>query len=205
MDWRARVASALATRPPRVCDPDAFDQHASVSLVLAPTPGDGDDLDLLFIQRQDDPNDHWSGHTAFPGGRIDDGDAGAKEAAERETLEEVGVDLRAAEPLGRLDDLTGRSASLVVSAFVYGVEAAPAVTPNYEVADTRWLALGELERPARHVERDFVYREHTLGLPAVQVFDPPAQPLWGLSYRFLELFMGALARPIPPMPWDEDL
>ena len=196
------IEGALVRTTPRVLDPAHFEQAASVALVLYPQ---ADDCALLFIQRREHPDDPWSGHSAFPGGRIDPCDRDARAAAERETLEEVGIDLMPARHIGRLDDLTGRSASLVVSAFVYALDSTVPVTPNYEVADTRWMPLREIEAEERQVERDFTYREHTLALPGIRVFDPPALPLWGLSYRFLELFMQAQGRSIPPMPWDESL
>lgn len=196
------VAAALDRRPPLIRDGSQFDQQAAVSLVLCPAQ---DDLSLLFIKRREHEEDPWSGHSAFPGGRIDPGDDDARAAALRETLEEVGLDLERARALGRLDDLTGRSASLVVSAFVYGLPEPWPLEPNYEVEDARYMPLVEIGDTARQVHADFEYRGQKLALPAIRVFDPPAIPLWGLSYRFLELLMGALARPIPPMPWDESL
>jgi 8-oxo-dGTP pyrophosphatase MutT (NUDIX family) len=196
------VAAAFGRRPPRVRAASEFAEQAAVSLVLCPEAAD---LSLLFIKRREHPDDRWSGHTAFPGGRIDPGDADARAAALRETLEEVGLDLAQARPLGRLDDLTGRSASLVVSGFVYGLPAPRALDLNYEVDAARFMPLAEIEDTARHVHADFDYRDMVLALPAIQVFEPPALPLWGLSYRFLEQLMRLLGRPIPAMPWDESL
>ena len=198
------VAAALARRSPVVRDPGRFEQQASVALVLC---ADEEDLSLLFIKRREHEDDPWSAHTAFPGGRIDLADADARAAAVRETLEEVDLDLdlARARPLGRLDDLAGRSASLVVSAFVYGLPEPWPVQANYEVDETRYMPLAELEAPQAQVHADFDYHGQTLALPAIQVFEPPAMPLWGLSYRFLELLMRALERPIPTMPWDESL
>ncbi len=200
----ADVRAALDARPARVRDPADFEQHASVALVLAPSVA-GDDLDLLFIRRRHHPTDPWSGHTAFPGGRIDGVDADPRAAAERETLEEVGVDLTTADLLGRLDDLSGKSASLVISCFAYGVESQRPLEPNYEVDEARFMSLAEVESPTHHAVSGFEYLGQTLELPAIQVFEPPAIPLWGLTYRFLELFMCAIERPIPQMPWDDAL
>lgn len=194
--------AALDRRPARLRARADFDQHASVALVLVAEP---DDLSLLFIRRREHPSDPWSGHTAFPGGRLDPGDDDARAAAERETFEEVGVDLASAAALGRLDDLAGRSASLLVSGFVYGLRRRPALTPNHEVDVARCMPLREIESTDHHLLRDFDYLGQSLYLPALRVFDPPAAPLWGLSYRFLELFMRIIGRPIPAMPWDEEL
>jgi len=202
MDRFAEVRAALDAHPPLLRDPADFEQHASVALVLIPSNGD---LDVLFIRRRLSPSDPWSGHTAFPGGRLDRSDADVRAAAMRETFEEVGVDLAGAETLGRLDDLAGKSASLVVSGFVYGLAFAPELTINYEVDEARFMPLAEIESPAHHTVSGFEYLGQTLSLPAIRVFEPPALPLWGLTYRFLELFMGRIARSIPPMPWDEEL
>ena len=64
-----------------------------------------DGPEALFIERAERFGDPWSGQMAFPGGRVDPGDSGPRAAAERETLEEVGVDLSGAELLGRLGDI----------------------------------------------------------------------------------------------------
>ena len=59
-----------------------------MALVLA---GSGDELSLCFIRRAEHPLDPWSGHMALPGGRWDPTDPHPRAAAERETLEEVGI------------------------------------------------------------------------------------------------------------------
>src|SRR5262249_57053733 len=92
--------------------------------------GKAQEPELLFIERARHPDDPWSGHMAFPGGRVDPGDSDPRAAAERETLEEVGLSLAGAEALGQLDDLEGRHAGrrlpLVISAYVYHLpEAGP--------------------------------------------------------------------------------
>ncbi len=202
MTTLAEVEKALGAQPPVLHDAARFESHASVALVMVPHEYAGD-LDLLFIRRRHDPRDFWSGHTAFPGGRLDATDADARAAAVRETREEVGVDLTGARALGRLDDLSGRSASLVVSGFVYGLSERPTVRANHEVDATRFMSLADIEAPTHHTVSGFEYLGQTLELPAIQVFEPPSLALWGLSYRFLELLMRALGRPIPPMPWDE--
>ena len=76
--------------------------RAAVAVVLGPT---SEGLQLLFIERAQHPDDPWSGHIAFPGGRIEADDPSPRAAAERETLEEVGLDLSTAEYWGRVDDL----------------------------------------------------------------------------------------------------
>ena len=65
-------------------------QQAAVAVVLR----EGDSgSEILFIERSTREDDPWSGHMAFPGGRVEAADANTRAAAERETLEEVGVSL----------------------------------------------------------------------------------------------------------------
>ncbi|KAJ3048728.1 hypothetical protein HK097_010256, partial [Rhizophlyctis rosea] len=79
--------------------------------------------ELLFVRRAVHIRDRWSGHMAFPGGKAEPGETD-EEAAVRETLEEVGLDLRAESfiPLGALDDReirppTGGKRIMTLSAF----------------------------------------------------------------------------------------
>ena len=177
--------------------------RAAVALVLRHSEGR---LELCFIRRVESEGDRWSGDIAFPGGRYDFDCETPKEAACRETLEEVGLDLDDHAYLGRLDDLKGSTESVCVSAFVFALTCDCQLRPNEEVHDTRWLSFDEIADPSRHVVREFQYLDHSVELPAVRVFDDPRSAvLWGLSYRFLETFMQAVDIEIPAMPWREDL
>ena len=53
-----------------------------------------DEPEILLIRRADREGDPWSGHIAFPGGRVDPTDISTQATAERETLEEIGLDLQ---------------------------------------------------------------------------------------------------------------
>jgi 8-oxo-dGTP pyrophosphatase MutT (NUDIX family) len=181
---------------------DEVKTRASVSLILREEEGG---LSLFFIRRAESEADHWSGHIAFPGGRVDPGDPGPRETAERETLEEVGLALEPDDYIGRLGDLRGQTQSIIVSAFVYGVTRPAPLVLNHEVADGFWLPLREIVQPDRHVERGFDYLGQTLYLPAIRVMDGEGPVLWGLSYRFLEILLTLVDHEIPSMPWRADL
>ena len=62
------------------------------------------DLDVLLVGRATTLT-HHSGQVAFPGGRIDPGDAGPAAAAVREAVEETGLDAGGVEVLGTLGEL----------------------------------------------------------------------------------------------------
>jgi 8-oxo-dGTP pyrophosphatase MutT (NUDIX family) len=171
---------------------------AAVAMVLRESAGVPE---LLFIERARREGDPWSGHMAFPGGRVDPEDAHARGAAERETREEVGVDLAGAESLGRLDDLRGRHAAapdrgLVISAFVYHVVEPAPLKPNWEVEDAFWFPLRELLDRERQVEYA-VQRGGEYRFPGILVGRPERHVVWGLTYRFLEVFFEVVGRPLP--------
>lgn len=188
-----QIRRALAAhRPEQLADPAR--PRAAVSLVLR---GDPQQPELLFIERARHPEDPWSGHMAFPGGRVDPGDRDPRAAAERETLEEVGLSLARAEALGQLDDLEGRHAGrrlpLVISAYVYHLPEAGPLAPNHEVEETLWVPLADLVDPRHHVE----YPVASMGFPGIRVGDPERHVVWGLTYRFLETFLALLGSPLP--------
>ena len=172
-------------------------RRAAVAVVLR---GEPVRPELLLIERAQREGDPWSGHMAFPGGRIEPDDESARRAAERETQEEVGVSLEAAERLGRLDDLQGHHVAgvpgLVISAFVYHVTKPVELTPNHEVCQAFWFPLSSLLEGERHVEYASAQIEG-MRFPGIQVGEPERHVVWGLTYRFLEEFLRIVGRPLP--------
>lgn len=197
----AEVEARLAASSPWL-DPNPARVEAAVALVLREVEGD---LEALFIRRAEHEDDPWSGDLAFPGGRIDPTDADGRAAAERETLEEVGLDLRTARQIGRISDVLGFAESIRVSAYVYAIEGDPPLTPNYEVREVFWSPLSHSDDPERQEMRDFTYMEQTSSMPTIRLLEDPRAPvLWGITYKFMDDFMGAIGRPIPFMPWEDD-
>jgi 8-oxo-dGTP pyrophosphatase MutT (NUDIX family) len=86
-----------------------------------------------------------AGSTRFmlPGGKIDPGES-AREAAVREVMEEVGLDVTGVgEPLGRFHDVAANEPDSWVDATVYLTHLRPedAPAPLAEIAEQRWLGL----------------------------------------------------------------
>ncbi|MFN7385481.1 MAG: NUDIX hydrolase, partial [Lysobacteraceae bacterium] len=57
----------------------------------------------VVLTRRQDALRHHAGQFSFPGGRVDEGDAGPLAAALRETAEEIGLPSSAIAPVGWLD------------------------------------------------------------------------------------------------------
>lgn len=184
------LRGALAARTPSLIEGDA-PRAAAVAMIL------NERAEVLFIERARHEGDPWSGHMAFPGGRVEADDSDARAAAERETREEVGLSLAGAELLGRLDDKRGnplRHPELVISAFVYLVSEPGELRTNYEVEEAFWFPLNALLEPIRHVsyttDGDFEF-------PGLLVGEPDRHVVWGLTYSFLESFFHVVGSPLP--------
>ncbi|KAJ1982278.1 hypothetical protein H4R35_000369 [Dimargaris xerosporica] len=110
-------------------------------------------LELLYIERARSQRDRWSGQIAFPGGRREQGETD-QEAAERETREEIDLDVTAGEFtfLGALDQREvfvsfGKQKLMVLCPFVYLQLSrhTPALSPQPgEVASVHWVGLDQL-------------------------------------------------------------
>jgi len=166
---------------------------ASVAMILR--KGDGaESLKLLYILRAVHANDPWSGNVAFPGGKVDQGED-PRRAAERETIEEIGLDLSAARYLGRMPEVRGSYLPVRVSSFVYWLEGvAPALELNEEVQDTFWADLADLATAERHTVSKVSFGGEKLDAPAIQLAWPGSPVLWGLTYRLTLQFLDTLQR-----------
>ncbi|WP_025324325.1 NUDIX hydrolase [Deferrisoma camini] len=168
--------------------------RAAVALCLREA---GTALEMLFIERAERHDDPWSGHLAFPGGRIDPGDSGPRAAAERETLEEVGLDLTAARYLGSLGTHRAERLPVVVSCFAYGVAPQTELRLNHEVADAFWVPLPDLLDPSRHAVVAFRFGGADWSHPAIRLLGSGRPLLWGITYRLVERFCEAVGAPLP--------
>ena len=184
----ATVRLALRDHHPQVADaPDA--RPAAVALVLLEGP---QGLEILLIRRAERADDPWSGQIALPGGRYDVGDRDLFATAVRETREETGVDLSAAERLGVLDDLHPRTPTLppvVVRPFVFALTRRAGLVPSDEVQRAFWLPLGRLSDPGVRRAVTLTLHGAVRTFPAYLVDD---ELIWGLTERILTPFVDLL-------------
>lgn len=188
------IIESFAAYQPRLLDLDN-NRHAAVAMILRGREGF---LEALFIERTRIQGDPWSGQMAFPGGMVEPEDRDAKYAAQRETLEEVGIDLSNAHYIGQMDDMQGRhrgyQKGIVVSGFVFMDTADQIPEPNYEVADIIWESLENFLDINR---RTYIRYPDNSGdeFPGVKVGYAPHQIIWGLTWRFLNSFFDTLKIP----------
>jgi len=154
-------------------------RRAAVAIVLRDGPSG---IEVLFIHRAEHPEDPWSGHMAFPGGRAEDGEPPLLTAM-RESAEEVGLDLGRAELLGALDEVQAVRrvpVDLAIAPFVFRVPASATPQPNHEVRAVCWLPLEGLMGESFRSTYDYAEAGGVLRFPCFRVED---KVIWGLTYR----------------------
>lgn len=168
------------------------DKWAAVAMLLRETDAGPE---VLFIRRAEHPQDPWSGHMAFPGGRQHDEDATLLETAIRETREEVGLDLSShALHIGQLDDLQaiarGKPQETVIRPFVFEVRGdSPVRADEREVAEALWAPLLPLYRGEADTVRPYRWHGTQIDFPA---YDVRGRVVWGLTYQMLRSFFRIL-------------
>lgn len=171
---------------------------AEVALVLAGPP---EDLSICFIKRAEHPKDPWSGQMALPGGRCDPEDARPRDAAIRESREEVGLLLESSEWLGELSHVQLRRRGLdvdgILSPFVFhaGTDHPP-LTPNYEVAAASWIPVRELWDRTNTTTHTWEGNGQRHQFPGIKT---APGTIWGLTYRVLLSLADVVGLPeLPP-------
>lgn len=149
-----------------------------------------DGYSMLFIKRREYVSDLFSGHMAFPGGKMQKGDRSKLETAIRETLEETGIDLKKnGRILGELDDVSPvnpKANHYIVTPYLALVGEDTRVKPNEEVAEFVWIPLSDfrnekileikvIEKYGMKLE-DFTFRYQNY-------------VIWGMTARILRQFL----------------
>jgi 8-oxo-dGTP pyrophosphatase MutT (NUDIX family) len=102
-------------------------------------------LTVLYTERSSDLRSH-SGQVAFPGGKIDPGDAGPAEAALREAHEEVALDPAEARILGFMQPYFTGSNYLITPVVALVDPSRPFIANPGEVSGVFEVPLGHLAR-----------------------------------------------------------
>lgn len=170
--------------------PDAGGRtRASVAMILCQAVGG---LEMLFIQRATDDHDPWSGHIAFPGGKLEEGEQ-VCQTARRETQEEIGIDLDMGFYLGRLSDIVGSNLPVRVSCCVFGMDRADCFPLlSDEVSDVFWTSLSDLRDSSRHILAEVAFDDRRLEVQAIRLPCEGKPVLWGITYRLLMQFIELL-------------
>jgi 8-oxo-dGTP pyrophosphatase MutT (NUDIX family) len=176
------IAERLLSRAGGADLPPCDRTLAAVAMILHQV---ADDVEILFIQRASHDLDPWSGHIAFPGGKLEEGELECQ-AACRETLEEIGIDLEQGRYLGRLSDIVGANLPVRVSCCLFGVDRMrfrPVL--NEEVRDLFWVKVSDLRDPGRHFQSSVAFDQKRFEVPAIRLPVENKPELWGITYRLV--------------------
>ena len=113
MCLKTRIAKILASRECR----RIRDQKLAPSAVLLPLFEKEGECHVLFTRRSDKVAYHKD-EISFPGGTIDPNDSDLLHTALREVAEEIGLDSRDVQILGRLDDISTVTTGFMITPYV---------------------------------------------------------------------------------------
>ncbi len=190
-----QLEAQLRLRPGNPVEPPGPEvRRAAVAAVFRPGG------ELLFIRRSEREGDPWSGHMAFPGGRLEPRDPSLLAAAQRETWEEVGLELdQRGRLLGPLDEvitpMRRGPVAMVISPFAFAVDGPVDLTPNYEVASTHWFSIERLASGEGRNSFELEWRGQRLEFPCI---DLDGVRIWGLTLRMLDDMLERIGGQVSP-------
>jgi 8-oxo-dGTP pyrophosphatase MutT (NUDIX family) len=160
--------------------PEGVWKRASVLALFIPgTRGD----DLLFTRRTDNVLDH-KGQVSFPGGAVEQEDASLEDAALREANEEIGLDSRRVEILGRSRDIFTISGWWITPVVGWS-EYHESYTPNpAEVSRIFTMPVDWLADPANWENRTFT-RNGILRRNVIFYQTYQNELLWGITAQLV--------------------
>jgi 8-oxo-dGTP pyrophosphatase MutT (NUDIX family) len=177
----------LRSRLPMKIDDRGEFVHAAVMMILGESP---DGLSMLFIKRPESDIDAFSGHMAFPGGKMMEGDESKLATAIRETHEEIGVDLyTSGRVIGELDDINPnnpRASNYIVTPYLSVLREEVLIVPNlYEVEAALWIPVKHLIDGKNFAVR---LRERNGKMVEDYVYSFGKYIIWGMTGRILHGF-----------------
>ncbi|PLY00293.1 MAG: CoA pyrophosphatase [Desulfuromonas sp.] len=186
------IRKTFKSHRPEILDIEA--RRAAVAMILREQAGQ---VEMLMIRRAEHEGDPWSGDLGFPGGKVDFEDPSDRAAAERETFEEIDLQLGAEAFIGQIDDISGAYVPVNVACFVYLLDETATFSLNHEIDNYWWIPLSRFFEPERHRYVTFTYRNRHRARPVIDLVEPDYPFLWGITYRIIEQFFTLIGYPLP--------
>jgi 8-oxo-dGTP pyrophosphatase MutT (NUDIX family) len=175
-------SSAVTPLGDHSLNPDmAIPEKIRPAAVLVPVIGREGEPTILLTERSADLA-HHAGQVSFPGGRVEESDIDHIDTALRETEEEIGLDRRHVEVIGRLDTYFTRT-GFVVTPIVGLVRPPFDLTPDpVEVASIFEVPLSFVLDRSNHERHS---REWQNMIRHFYVFPHPEKYIWGATAGML--------------------
>lgn len=152
-----------------------------------------EDWHIVLIERMStNPNDRHSGQISFPGGGLDPSDPSLAAGALREANEEVGVQEKDIELLGKLTDLYIPVSNFLVHPFVGVLDYAPQFTPQpSEVKSILEVPINLLRDP-KTIQNKNLNLSPQITLKDVPFYNVQNHVVWGATAMMLSEFLEVL-------------
>lgn len=173
----------------RVAEPDrlAPEGDARPAAVMVPVLAASPEVRVVFTVRTADLSRH-AGEVSFPGGLAEPGES-LRDAALRETEEELGIAPADVELLGGLPQVHTHVSGILITPFVGLLHEDPVLQPNEaEIAEVLEVPL----RVLAEVSEERWIERNGLRFPT-QVFEVGGQVIWGATGRILRSFLDLLS------------
>jgi 8-oxo-dGTP pyrophosphatase MutT (NUDIX family) len=162
--------------------PDGFPDPGRPSAVLVALFEEDREARVVLTRRAAHLRTH-TGEVSFPGGKCDGAET-PEEAALREATEEIGLEPRSVETIGRLSKLSTFSSSTTITPVVGVLAHRPRLVANpHEVEHVFDVSLSQLADPG--IFREEIWEIQGAVPFPVWFFELPDDTIWGATARIL--------------------
>ncbi|HUY38769.1 MAG TPA: CoA pyrophosphatase [Candidatus Binataceae bacterium] len=176
---RLRSHLAKTKPPPR----DLLANNRKGAAVLIPILERAGELRVVYIRRSDHVESH-RGQVAFPGGRVDPGDATLLDTALREAFEEVAIPPHAVDVLGAFPVESTLTSGIIVAPFAGVIAASTPTRPSPdEVAEIFEVPLSALRDPRFRGDYEWKREGNDASPSKFPAILYGGQTIWGLTLR----------------------